>query len=375
MPMGFKAHLVKYLWLQSMRAASGLGFKNRVWYRAKSEDAWHSTRLVQMGALELIAVRWWLQWCCAITIITIIAIIAIIAWTSSQLCQLVYLGPRHFLAVHFGMQAVRRTWSSCPKCYSRCLHELLPVGTYAILGDHTWLFPVCWSRRRQPNGQCLQQHGDFTISKFQSYGLKYLIFAPPLKMCEKLSICKALRFQFGTCRWGDLKIKAPFVYRASIRIGRVHWLPRFVQVQLAIPEFLISTDPGKRFPEKKRFAKSVCVAKRFPGTKKQSICTQGIFDDYFSSCHLVGYGQIFFTLEEKRLGVVQSLFHHWSAVHVLPTAFRCWYTLKRTVWPLKNGWFENKEPFPFGAYLAYFQGLNLLLVSGKVYADSYTPEI
>ena len=170
-----------------------------------------------MGALELIAARCWLQWCCAITIITIIAIIAIVAWTSLQLCQLVYLGSRHFLAVHFGMQAVRRTWSSCPKCYSRCLHELLPVGTYAILGDHTWLFPVCWSRRCQPNGQCLQQHGDFTISKFQSYGsygLKYLIFAPPLKMCDKLSICKALRFQFGTCRWGDLKIKAPFVYRA-----------------------------------------------------------------------------------------------------------------------------------------------------------------
>ena len=37
------------------------------------------------------------------------------------------------------------------------------------------------------------------------------------------------------------------------------WLPKFVQVQLAIPEFLISTDPGKGFPEKKRFAKSVCV--------------------------------------------------------------------------------------------------------------------
>ena len=41
----------------------------------------------------------------------------------------------------------------------------------------------------------------------------------------------------------------------------------------------------------------------------------------------------------------------------------------------ENGWFENKEPFPFGAHLAYFQGLNLLLVSGKVYADSHTPEI
>ena len=330
-----------------------------------------------MGALELIAVRWWLQWCCAITIITI-TIIAIIAWTSLQLCQLVYLGPRHFLAVHFGMQAVRRTWSSCPKCYSRCLHELLPVGTYAILGDHTWLFPVCWSRRRQPNGQCLQQHGDFTISKFQSYGFKYLIFAPPLKMCEKLSICKALRFQFGTCRWGDLKIKAPFVYRASIRIGRVHWLPKFVQVQLAVPEFLISTDPGKRFPEKKRFVKSVCVCvccQKVSWDKKTIYLHSRYFWWLLFLFPFGGIWTIFFTLEEKRLGVVQSLFHHWSAVHVLPTAFRCWYTLKRTVWPLKNGWFENKEPFPFGAYLAYFQGLNLLLVSGKVYADSYTPEI
>ena len=160
------------------------------------------------------------------------------------------------------------------------------------------------------------------------------------------------------------------------------WLPKFVQVQLAIPEFLISTDPGKGFPEKKRFAKSACVCvcvcvcvlpKGFLG--QTNLSALKVFLMMIFPLPIWWDKDHFFSLEEKRLGVVQSLFHHWSAVHVLPTAFRCWYTLKRTVWPLKNGWFENKEPFPFGAYLTYFQGLNLLLVSGKVYADSYTPEI
>ena len=151
-----------------------------------------------MGPIELIAVRWWLQWCCAITISTISTIstiITIIDWRTSQLCQLVYLGPRHVLAVHFRMQPLRRTWSSCPKCYSRCLYELLPVGTYAILGEHTWLFPVCWSGRCQPNGQCPQQHRDFTIEMAVSMVSSTLscTVPHPLKMCEK--ICKALHGQ------------------------------------------------------------------------------------------------------------------------------------------------------------------------------------
>ena len=206
MSMGLKASMDKCIRLQCVWEADGLGFWAQAFQdksdRSQSEDACATTRLVQMGTLELSAVCGPVQWlsttCCA---------------SQKQLCKLVQVGSILFLAVHTRLQRVHWTGRSHSWC-SNWMPELVPVGTNAILAADTRLFSMqCATHSSGPQPHPRRQH-------FQHLQHFYLQHLQCLQRLLQLHSNFAIDTLWHHLPWCDLVKRSlniwgnPYVYRA-----------------------------------------------------------------------------------------------------------------------------------------------------------------